>query len=77
MAGGGSGVHLETVPEVVVEEFSWPRESVTTPFLRMEANTATAFASNIAPVTTTLVLTQVHLSLFEYLHTGRHHKGCN
>lgn len=60
MGGGGSGVLLETVPEVVVEEFSWPRESVTTLSLRMEANTATAFASNIALVTSTLVLKQVH-----------------
>lgn len=59
MAGGGSGVLLETVPEVVVEEFSWPRESVTTLSQRMEANTATGFASNIAPVTSTLVLKQV------------------
>ncbi len=59
MDGGGSGVHLETVPEVVVEEFSWPRESVTTLSLRMEANIAMAFASNIVPVTSTLVLTQV------------------
>lgn len=60
MGGGGSGVLMETVPEVVVEEFSWPRESVTTLSLRMEANTATAFASNIGPVTSTLVLKQVH-----------------
>lgn len=60
MAGGGSGEHLETVPEVVMEEFSWQRGSVTTLFLRMEANTAMAFASNIAPVTSTLVLKQVH-----------------
>lgn len=60
MAGGGSGGYSETVPEVVVEESSWPRESVTTPFLRMEANTATASASNIAPATSTLVLKPVH-----------------
>lgn len=60
MGGGGSGVLMETVPEVVVEEFSWPRESATTLSLRMEANTATAFVSNIAPVTSTLVLKQVH-----------------
>lgn len=59
MAGGGSGVNLETVPEVVVEEFSWPRETVTTLSQRMEANTVMAFASNIAPVTSTLVLKQV------------------
>lgn len=60
MGGGGSGVRLETVHEVAVEEFSWPKESVTTLSLRMEANTATAFASNIAPVTSALVLKQVH-----------------
>lgn len=72
MAGGGSGVHLEIVPEVVVEEFIWPRESVITLFLRMEANTATVFASNIAPVTSTLVLKQVRcLSTFTQEHTLR------
>lgn len=60
MGGGGSGVHLETVHGVVVEGFSWPRESVTNLSLRMEANTATGFASNIAPVTSALVLKQVH-----------------
>lgn len=59
MAGGGSGEPLENVPEVVVEEFSWPRESVTTQCLKMEENTAMAFASNIAPVTSTLVPKQV------------------
>lgn len=59
MVGGGSGDYLGTVLEVVVEEFSWPRERVTTPFLRMEANTAMAFASNIAHVTSTLALKQV------------------
>ena len=53
-------MHLETVPEVVVEESSWPRESVTTLFLRMEANTAMASALNIALATSTLVLKQVH-----------------
>lgn len=60
MGGGGSGVHLETVHGVVVEGFSWPRESVTTLSLRMEANTATGFASNIARVTSALVLKPVH-----------------
>lgn len=62
MASGGSGVHMETVPEVVVEEFSWPRESVTTLSLRMEANTATGFALSTAPVTTTPVQKQVKVS---------------
>lgn len=60
MASGESGVHLEIALEVVVVGFSLPRESVTTPSLRMEANTVMAFASNIAPVTSTLVLKQVH-----------------
>lgn len=73
MGAGGSGVRLETVQEVAVEEFSWPRETVTTPFPRMEANIATAFASNIGLVTSTRVLKQVHLSLFENVHTKRTH----
>lgn len=72
MGAGGSGVRLETVQEVAVEEFSWPRETVTTPFQRMEANIATAFVSNIALVTSTRVLKQVHLSLFENVHTKGH-----
>lgn len=72
MGAGGSGVRLETVQELAVEEFSWPRETVTTPFLRMEANIATAFASNIGLVTSTRVLKQVHLSLFENVHTKGH-----
>lgn len=72
MGAGGSGVRLDTVHEVAVEEFSWPTETVTTPSLRMEANTATAFASSIAPVTSTLVLKQVHSSLFEHVHTKGH-----
>ena len=59
MAGGANGGHLEIVPAVVVEESSSPRGSVTIPSLSMEANTATAFASNIAPVTSTLALKQV------------------
>lgn len=62
MVSGASGVHMETAPEVVVQEFSWPRESVTTLRLRMEANTATAYASSTAPVTTILVQKQVKVS---------------
>lgn len=56
MATGGSGVHLETVQEVVVEVFSWPEESVIILSLRMVGNTAVAFASNTAHVILTLVL---------------------
>lgn len=51
MADGGSGGHSKTVPEVVVEVSSLPGERVTTPSLRMEANTATAPASSIARAT--------------------------
>lgn len=69
MAGGGSGEHSEVVPGVVVEEFSWPVGSVTTPFLRMEEDTATAFASSIAPVTSTLALKQVGWCRLEYVHS--------
>lgn len=69
MAGGGSGEHSEVVPGVVVEEFSWPVGSVTTPFLRMEEDTATAFASSIAPVTSTLALKKVGWCRLEYVHS--------
>lgn len=59
MGGGGSGARLENAHERAVEEFSWPGGSATTLFLRMEANTAMVFASNIAPVTSAPVQTQV------------------
>lgn len=59
MVGGGSGVHLVTVPEVVEGEFSWQEDSATTLSLKTEANTATAFVSSTVPVTSALVLTQV------------------
>lgn len=65
MGGGGSGAHSENVHERVVEEFSWPGGSATTLFLRTEANTAMVFASNIAPVTSAPVQTQVQQSLFK------------
>lgn len=57
--GGASGAPLEIVLEPVVEEFSWQRESATTQFLKMGANTAMVFVSNIAPVTLTHVQTEV------------------
>lgn len=63
MAGGGSGVHLETVRVVVVVVFSWPEESATAQSLRMGGNIAMAFASDTAHVTSTLVLKQVGLFL--------------
>lgn len=59
MGGGGSGARLQSVHERAVEEFSWPGESATTLFLRTGANTAMVFASNIAPVTSAPVQTQV------------------
>lgn len=55
--GGASGAPLEIVLGPAAEEFSWQRESATTQFLRMGANTAMVFASNIAPVTLTHVQT--------------------
>lgn len=64
MDGGASGAPLEIVLEPAAEEFIWQRESATTQFLRMGANTAMVFASNIAPVTLTHVQTEVWSSVF-------------
>lgn len=37
---GGRGVCMGRVPEPVGEEFSWPKETVTTLFQNMGGNTA-------------------------------------
>lgn len=62
MVAGGSGGVLGTALGLVAVEFSRPKESVTTPSPRTEGNTATGYASNTAPVTSTRVLTQVKLT---------------
>lgn len=72
MDTGGSGVPLAIVHGAVMEVYSWPRESVTTQSLKMEANTVTDFGSNIAPATSILVLIQVQQSLwFRLLYKNR------